>query len=557
MVGVTSALYLEVELRETLEASIESELHTLARSIRGAARPAPRASPPEADAFADRLGEATGHRVSVIDRDGRVVGDSGVALARLASLDSHAGRPEVLAALADGVGVARRRSRTMSVELLYVAIPFEGGVIRVATPLSEVDHAVARMRWLLTVAGLFGLVLAVFMSGLASHMLSRRLKSLLDSARLLAERHGAALPTPGRGDEIGRLANSFNHLGAALQEVVTELAEERDRFETVLDGMSEAVIAVDGEGRIDLVNRAGMQLLGATSPLGGRPVEEVVDAAELRALLELPCEDGPVIREIERPDGRSMMGHVTPDPLGEGAVFVLHDVTRLRQLETIRRDFVANVSHELRTPVTVIRANAETLLEGALDDPKRARTFVEALARNAERLTDLISDLLDIARLESGSFALEPARVPVAHIATHAVEAVRAHAQTEAEVACHVPEALAVRADERALEQILVNLVENAVKYVGTGGHVEVAAVAASDTVRIEVRDDGPGIPEEHRDRIFERFYRMDGGRSKAMGGTGLGLSIVKHLVVAMDGRVGVEANGRRGAVFWVELPAA
>ncbi len=512
-VGVTSALYLEVELRAALESSIEGELQTLTRSIREAARLAPVTTTEEADAFADRVGEASGHRVTVIGRDGRVLGDSGVPLPRLGTLDSHADRPEVRAALTHGVGTAKRRSRTVDVELLYVAVPFEGGLVRVATPLAEIDEAVTRVRWLLLVAGLIGLVVAVFMSGLASQM----------------------------------------RLGTALQDVVTERAEERDRFETVLDGMSEAVVAVDAAGRVDLVNRAGMELLGGGAT--GRAVADVVEAAGLRALLRLPEE--PTVREIELEDGRNMIGHVTPDPLTGGAVFVLHDVTRLRQLETIRRDFVANVSHELRTPVTVIRANAETLLEGALDDPTRARGFVEALVRNAERLTDLISDLLDIARLESGNFALEPARVPVAHVANHAVDAVKARAKNEAEVACSVSAALVVRADEQALEQILVNLVENAVKYAGGDGHVEVAAVSAEAAVRIEVRDDGPGIPEEHRDRIFERFYRMDGGRSKAMGGTGLGLSIVKNLVIAMDGRVGVEANAPQGAVFWVELPAA
>ncbi len=336
-----------------------------------------------------------------------------------------------------------------------------------------------------------------------------------------------------------------------------ESEAERQRMEAVLDGMREAVVALDGAGRINLVNRGGKQMLDLHGELSGRPVADVVAIGQLRALLKLPENDDPVVREVELPDGRSITGHVTADPLGEGAVFVLHDVTRLRHLETVRRDFVSNVSHELRTPVTVIRANAETLLDGALEDPKRARVFVEALMRNAERLTDLIRDLLDIARIESGNYAIDPTPVRVEQVAAHAVEAVQARAKSEIDVALRVSDTLAVHADEQALEQILVNLVENAVKYTGPGGKVEVLAMQRDQAIRIEVRDDGPGIPEAHRDRIFERFYRLDGGRSKRTGGTGLGLSIVKNLVVAMDGEVGVDGNTPKGAVFWVDLPAA
>ena len=547
MVGAAGGLYLESALGRSLDASVEAEFERLALGIRATLA---RGIPGRADDVADEIGAATQTRVTLIDSTGRVVGDSDVERDEIAALEPHGTRPEVLAARRDGVGIARRRSQTLATDLLYVAVPIEGGFLRVSTPLARVDEGIARVRELVVVAGVIGLALALLMSFFAAQLLSRRLHTVLDAARVVAEIAGTPLPAREDGDEIGRLASSFEQLGGALQSVVTQLADERDRFATVLDAMREAVVAVDGETRVHLANRAGRKLLGLEGEAEGR-VCELVAHPGLQTLLTIP---GAPVREIELADGRHLLGHVTADPHGAGAVFVVHDVTRLRQLERIRRDFVANVSHELRTPVTVVLANAETLLDGALDDPERARIFVGAIMRHAQRLTDLISDLLDIARIESGNYAIEPARVLVEQAARSAAETVRDRAGGALEVGFDLS-GLAVRADAQALEQILVNLLENAQKY--GGEQVHVSAKPCASGVRGEIRDEGPGIPEAHRDRIFERFYRIDGGRSKATGGTGLGLSIVKNLVLAMDGQVGVAGHEDGGAVFWIELPRA
>jgi two-component system phosphate regulon sensor histidine kinase PhoR len=241
---------------------------------------------------------------------------------------------------------------------------------------------------------------------------------------------------------------------------------------------------------------------------------------------------------------------------GEGRVVVLQDVTELRRLETVRQDFVANVSHELRTPVSVIRANAETLLAGALSDPERARQFVEALHRSSERLSALIADLLDISRIDSGEMHIDLQPLAVAPLVRAAIENLGAAAgQKGLDLTADLPDELAARVDERALTQVLVNLLDNALKYTPAGGYIEIRGTSTADGVRIEVRDDGPGIEARLRERIFERFYRVDRGRSREMGGTGLGLSIVKNLVEAMGGRVGVEPNRPRGSVFWILLP--
>jgi two-component system phosphate regulon sensor histidine kinase PhoR len=231
-------------------------------------------------------------------------------------------------------------------------------------------------------------------------------------------------------------------------------------------------------------------------------------------------------------------------------------MTELRRLESIRKDFVANVSHELRTPVAVIRANTETLQDAALKDPERAREFLGALQRSADRLSNLIADLLDISRIDSGEYRLAPQEVSVETVVRHSVEAIEKMAADKSmSIESEIQPELRVHADEKALEQVLLNLLDNAVKYTPSGGHVAIRARGSNGTVRIEVSDDGPGIEPKHRPRVFERFYRVDAGRSREMGGTGLGLSIVKNLTEAMGGRVGLEAAVPHGSIFWLTFP--
>lgn len=237
-------------------------------------------------------------------------------------------------------------------------------------------------------------------------------------------------------------------------------------------------------------------------------------------------------------------------------MFLLEDVTTMRRLETMRRDFVANVSHELRTPVAVIRANAETLMAGAKDDPQMATRLIDGLHRNAERLARILADLLDLSRLDAGQYRLEIAPTSVRAVTEQSLSTLESHALSRnITTVVHVADTLAVHADPKALDQILVNLIDNAIKYANPQGRVWIEANELGDDVRIDVRDDGPGIPEKHRERVFERFYRADPSRSREAGGTGLGLSIVKHLVESMGGTVGVEANVPRGCIFWFTLP--
>ena len=349
-------------------------------------------------------------------------------------------------------------------------------------------------------------------------------------------------------------------LRAPLEAEVARLEAERQRLDAALEGLPEAVIGLDDQGCITGANGAARALLGRpTVPHGERlatvvpALAQAAQASEGAHPVALPGPQGTTAHFMARV-ARPAEGPHT----GRGRMLVLLDVTRLRQLEQIRRDFVANVSHELRTPVSVIRVNAETLRDGALADPVRARTFLDALLRNAERLSDLVADLLDIARIESGRTRLVVEPLPVVEPAVAAFELVEPLAVAKGTtIDFALADGLWAWADARSLTQVFVNLLENAVKYTPAGSSIVLAGHTQGEGVRLEVRDDGPGIPQAQRERVFERFYRLDAGRAKEDGGTGLGLAIVKHLVGAMGGRVGVEANHPQGCVFWVELPTA
>jgi two-component system, OmpR family, phosphate regulon sensor histidine kinase PhoR len=364
------------------------------------------------------------------------------------------------------------------------------------------------------------------------------------------------ISTASLGGEVRELADWINALAEDAERSRSALASERTLLASVADGLTQGVIAIDGERRIEMLNDAARRMLGVQSSLVGEPLLEFVRVPELRALIERP-EDASA--EVQLPHGPRTLIRAARTWGRAGRVLLLEDVTRVRRLENVRRDFVANVSHELRTPVAVIRANAETLIAGAKDDPQMAPKLIDGLHRNAERLARILADLLDLSRLDAGQYRLDVGPVLVRSLTEQSLSAVEMQAhQRGVTVEVAVPDALTVNADPKALDQILVNLIDNGVKYTRAAGHVWIEArEVGGDAVRIEVRDDGPGIAPKHRERVFERFYRADPSRSREAGGTGLGLSIVKHLVESMGGEVGMEPNAPRGSIFWLQLPRA
>jgi two-component system phosphate regulon sensor histidine kinase PhoR len=347
-------------------------------------------------------------------------------------------------------------------------------------------------------------------------------------------------------DEHGQLAEALNHLARRLETAREELHGLRERFDGVLGGMREGVVALSTDGRVALCNPSAERMLGVPGALLGQRLLSLVREPALHELLTTRLGTvGPMPREIELAMEGGRILAVRAEPLHRadlGTLLVLRDLTPIRRLETVRRDFVANASHELRTPLATIQAAAEALRHGALEEPAAAAEFVEVIHRHAERMGRILSDLLDLSRLEAGAWLARTGAVPVAerlqHNAALIEPAVKARRQT-----------LTVRV-------VLSNLLDNASKYTPMGGSLQLTAVREGHRVIVRVADDGPGIPQHHRERVFERFYRVDPGRSRQLGGTGLGLSIVRHLVEAMGGHVTVEANAPQGAVFVVELLA-
>jgi two-component system phosphate regulon sensor histidine kinase PhoR len=498
-------------------------------------------------------------RVTIVDADGRVLGDSDVPAQALPGLENHATRPEIKAALAGQVGTDERSSVTTQRRLLYVAVPVGNPprrVLRVSLPLDQVAATVGKAHVAVWLAGLMALVLALLLGTMLSRWLSRPILAMTRAARAMS--HGdfeATLPAP-TDDELGDLVHALDTLRNQLAGRIADLRQEGVKLRAIVNGMSEGVALVQ-DGIVAVANPAFARLLG----LGG-----VIEGRGFRDATRLPAVGDAIDAALVGQKGASRevaLGQrallVQVDPLGEApsrqAVVVLIDVTEPKRLERLRREFVANASHELRTPVAAIVGVAETLAAGAADDPAARASFLEILVRHAQRLSRLTADLLDIARLEAG---YRPRVETVAvQVAVDTVLATLLGKATDKGIALEesVPRELKVTAERAALEQILTNLVDNAIKYTPAGGKVRVTAEARGAKVRLTVADSGAGIPAEHHARLFERFYRVDDARSRDLGGTGLGLAIVKHLALANGGDVGVESEPGKGSRFIVSLP--
>ncbi len=489
------------------------------------------------DSLADRSGLALGRRVTLVRPDGVVIGDSEFDGEGLARLQNHTMRPEVAAALSGVVGSSRRPSPSTGDEELYVAVPVEGrGVARVSLPTVSLEAVIRSARADVMTASLLALVGALVIAFLFSRTVSRPVEELRDVARALADGDLTRRPVLHAPGEVGELA-------VALRELAEQLAARlraREADETLLlqltESLNEGVIAVDTSQRVVRINETARALLGARAPLPF-PVDQLPREVVLRDAL-LAAFAGETTEEAEVVVGGHTL-NVTARPLHEGgAVLALFDLTRVRRLESVRRDFVANVSHELRTPLTIVRGFAETLADE--DVPFEARrVFAERILDNTHRMQRIVDDLLDLSRIESGGWVPNPILIAVEDVATEVLAAARESATLKGlalgtEIAA---DAAVAFADATALRQVLGNLVDNAVRHTSAGS-VVLFSSRHERGVLIGVRDTGIGIAPEHLPRIFERFYRVDPGRSREQGGTGLGLAIVRHLVEAHGGRV-------------------
>ena len=556
-VGSSTGVWLESNLRQWLEARIENQLLQETRALREVLQShnLPQ-SIEHLDPLADRLGATLKARVTIIAPNGDLLGDSRLDHAEILTADDHSRRPEVLQSITQGQGSSRRYSDTIKTDMLYVAVPLSStgrdGFVRMSLPLDEVEATLNQARSLVLYAILAALLIAVLISALASHLLTRALRQVLDS--LEVQPLGGNLDPA--ADELKTLLVSSQQISAELKLRVQQLAAQRDRFASVLDSVDAAVIAMDSRGRLTTANTSAHELLQITAWATERELE----------LSNLPQEIKDVLRskkalneseiELAGPPQRNLLARTVRTHAG-GLVAVFHDITEIKRLTQVRTDFVANASHELRTPVAVLQANAETLLDGALEDPAAARSFVAAIHRHSVRLGRLLRDLLDLSRIEAGRYAVDLELAEIAPILESTVEECSEEAAKNGILlTIDCSPGLKGVIDHNALQQVLLNLLDNAIKYAGATGQIELKASSTPDRIRIEVNDDGPGIPLKDRERVFERFFRVDPGRSRALGGTGLGLAIVKHLVQSMGGGVGVSEAPGGGAQLWLELPA-
>ncbi|WP_329687718.1 sensor histidine kinase [Longimicrobium sp.] len=520
------------------------------------------------DSVADWLGTTSGRRVTLIEHDGTVIGDSEVPDSLLSGLENHGNRPEIRAALAGRLGRAVRVSTSVGAAELYMAVPAHGGrVLRLAVPLSEVYGTVRRVQRGIFTVGIIALVLTGVMSLWFSRAVTRPLRQIAQTARAMA---GGDLTlrarTPHR-DEVGELADALDTLAAELQRRLGQLEGERAEMQALFDGMAEAVIAVDARGRVQRANPAAKRIFGLSGDPHGLSPQEVTRRQAFVELVRRALDGAPVPPTELAQEGRYLLATAQPLPTG-GAVMVFLDVSALRRLEDVRRDFVANASHELKTPLTAIRGFAETLLDPELPPPLRQQ-FTETVKANADRLQRIVDDLLDLSRIETGGWRVQPEIVSIPEITGEAWDALSAAARKKnAQLVIDVPhECEFVDADPSALRQILSNLVGNSLRYIPEGGRVEVgarlvdgpepgtSAAPGEGWVEIAVRDNGAGIPSAHLPRIFERFYRADTARSREEGGTGLGLAIVKHLVEGHGGTIQAESQLGRGTAIRFTLP--
>ena len=505
------------------------------------------------DSLANAAGGALGHRVTLIDSSGTVVGDSEFDPPALERLENHLTRPEIQEALRTGSGQSRRVSASAGDEELYGAVRAGSGFARVSVSAAAIQELFARARADVLLASAFAIVLAFGLVWAFSRSVARPVVELRDVARALAAGDLHRRPSLAAPGEVGDLASAVHRLAEQLTSRIEALEAEEVRLGALTESLNEGVIAIDARQQVTQVNQRARDLLrikdSAPFPVSNLPRERSLRES-IGAALSGQAFDA---HEVQI-GGRELALTARPLPAG-GAVVALFDLTPVRRLETVRRDFVANVSHELRTPLTVIGGFAETLLDESLPNEQRQQ-FARTVLANTQRMQRIVDDLLDLSRIESGGWKPNPSRVDVRALASDALAAAEERRPNkpvtlDLDIA---QDATFVWADPTALRQLLANLVDNAVRHTNEGS-VTVFSKRTPSGIAIGVSDTGIGIPADHLPRIFERFYRVDAGRSRSEGGTGLGLAIVKHLVEGHGGRVRAESTVGRGTRIWAELP--
>jgi two-component system phosphate regulon sensor histidine kinase PhoR len=566
-----AGLYLGPRLRTTAHEWVADRLHAELALLAPSVKAGIEARDDAALARIARAARETGVRVTVILPSGEVIAESDHPL----PLANHADRPEVRQALTEGSGSSDRHSTTVDDDMLYFARRLDAddgrvvGVLRLSRSLGAVRAADQGLLQVLLISGLVGLPIAALVGWLAARRVARPLEDMTAAATRMAAGDFSQLPRAERGDEAGRLAEALGEMGRGIGTMLTTSETGRAELSAILESMAEGVVALDPEQRVLRANHRAAECLGiAAAPAPGTPFVEVARLPELSSVVRAALA-GQATAEVDvtLPGAAGRVLAVAAGPIRtaaggpRGAVLVLRDVTVMRRLERMRLDFVANVSHELRTPLAAMSSAMETVQSLGEEEPRAREQMVDVALRHAKRLGAIVDDLLALSQIESEGDRLERASVPLLRALRQAAASV-APAAAAAGVTISLPrdaDDVRVLGHDGRLEQVWVNLLSNAVKYNHSGGSVtvEVTPGAGAREACVTIRDTGQGIPAESIPRIFERFYRVDKGRSRDQGGTGLGLAIVKHIVRAHRGRIEVESRPGAGSTFRVRLPLA
>ncbi|MEW6231452.1 MAG: ATP-binding protein [Chloroflexota bacterium] len=546
--------------QDSLRHGLESQARLVANSLREPLQNG--REPTVIDAMVNALGRDGQARITAIATDGRVLGDSVEDPSRL---DNHANRPEVMAALSSGYGESTRHSATLGYDMVYVALPIQVGevtlgVARVALPSAQVNQALSRLAvGLLAIDGL-AMAVAVLLAWRLASLIAMPLAEFTQAANRLAE-GDLQQPIQVRDTgEIGELAGAFNRMASRLSEAIDVHSQEHARLAAVLANMADGIVVVGEQDQVIMVNPAARRILGILegAPPGKTFIEVVRDHELAQMVHDARGLPGASTRIVELGAPWRYV-RATAKPLAgeqEGQIMlVVQDLSELRRLEMVRREFVANVSHELRTPLASLKALTETLQEGAIDDPQAAKMFLGRMQVEVEGLSQLVQELLELSRIESGRVALRRETTDVVQLVRQAAERLQPQASRQGigltvQAEPRLPE---VSIDGDRVQQVIINLVHNAIKFTPPGGRVTVATRASPEGVEVSVSDTGVGISPEDLPRIFERFYKGD--RSRSGGGTGLGLAIAKHTIQAHGGRIWAESTPGRGSTFTFLLP--
>ena len=520
------------------------------------------------EAFVKAMSAKIKSRITIIDKQGKVLAESEKSQAEISNMENHLYRPEVRDALGGVIGIDTRYSSTLKIDMLYVAVPLVDnrivvGVLRLALPLQSVQRMLSETRRVLFLGLFFALVLAFVLGSIVAAQISQPIHRMIQVSRQYAQGDFSRKIIRGSRDELGELALTLNKMSQDIEDKIREIKTQNQKLSAVLNSMMEGVIVVDKTGHIISVNQTIEKIFGILKEdtqdklfleaIRNKEISEVINKV-LKEKLPLSGEINPVlpVRGIFQLNAVPIFDN----NIISGCLVVIHDITEIRRLETVRRDFVANVSHELKTPLTSINGFVETLLEGAMDDKENNKNFLKIIHDHTQRLNSLVDDLLSLSHMESKEIRLENKSFNLHDEAEKVIQGFRSQLKKRnIEIYNEIPAHISMTADKDRIEQVLTNLIDNAIKFNKEKGSIRIYSQEKDKHIKVTVEDSGIGIPEKDISRIFERFYRVDKARSRELGGTGLGLSIVKHIVELHKGSVGVESTEGLRSKFWFSLP--